>query len=160
MQIGIVSDTHGHGTFAQAAAYMLEEFSVEQVLHCGDIGSTGVVQVFSQWPTHYVYGNTDDSREVLQEEIDAVGGKYYGQVADIELDGRRIGMTHGDDKALLTRMIRSEEYDLICFGHTHQVSVRQVGHTWVINPGALYRAVRHTVAIVDLKTMHHEVVQV
>jgi len=160
VQIGIVSDTHGHSTFAQSAAYMLETFSVEQVLHCGDIGSTGVVEIFSKWPAHYVYGNTDDSREALQEEIEASGGKYYGQIADIELDNRRIGMTHGDDQALLMRMIRSAEYDLVCSGHTHQVNVRQVGQTLALNPGALFRAAKHTIAIVDLATMHHEIVEV
>lgn len=160
MQIGIVSDTHGHSRFAQSAAYMLETFSVEHVFHCGDIGSTGVVEIFSKWPAHYVYGNTDDSRSVLEEEIEARDGIYYGQVADLELGSRRIGMTHGDDPALLMRMIRSEEYDLVCSGHTHQVKVRRVGHTLVLNPGALFRAARHTIAIVDLATMHHEIVEV
>jgi len=160
VQIGIVSDTHGHSRFALSAVCMLETFSVEHVLHCGDIGSTSVVDIFSKWPAHYVYGNTDDARSVLQEEIEARGGKYYGQVADIELGERRIGMTHGDDPALLMRMVRSEEYDLVCSGHTHQVSQRQVGHTLVLNPGALFRAARHTIAIVDLVTMHHEIVEV
>ena len=160
MQIGIVSDTHGHSRFAQSAAYMLETFSVEHVLHCGDIGSTGVVEIFSNWPAHYVYGNTDDSCSVLKEEIEASGGHYYGQVADIELNDRRLGMTHGDDPALLMRMIRSGEYDLVCSGHTHQVNVRQVGRTLVINPGALFRAAKHTIAIVDLMTMHHEIIEV
>ncbi|GAA4435210.1 YfcE family phosphodiesterase [Bremerella cremea] len=160
MQIGVVSDTHGHSDFAQAAAYMLETFSVEQVLHCGDIGSTGVVQVFSTWPTHYVFGNTDDARDVLRDEIMACGGTCHETFGDFRIDNRRIGMTHGDDAALLMRMIRSHDFDLICSGHTHQMLVREEGPTLVLNPGALYRARRHTIAIVDLKTMEHEIVEV
>ncbi|PQO33903.1 metallophosphoesterase family protein [Blastopirellula marina] len=160
MQVGIVSDTHGQSAFAQAAAYVLESFSVEQVLHCGDIGSTGIVEIFSKWPTHYVFGNTDDAREVLREAIEASGGFCYGTMADFELDGRRIGITHGDDAALLTRMIRSHEYALVCSGHTHQKLARQDGPTLVLNPGALFRATQHTVAIVDLQTMQHEIVGV
>lgn len=160
MQIGIVSDTHGHSTFAQAAAYALESFSVEHVLHCGDIGSTGIVEIFSKWPTHYVFGNTDEAQEVLRAAIEASGGTCYGSMADLELAGRRIGMTHGDDVALLTRMIRSHEYALVCSGHTHQKLARQDGPTLVLNPGALYRATQHSIAIVDLQTMQHEIIGV
>lgn len=160
MQIGIVSDTHGQEAFAQAAAHMLQSFSVEQVLHCGDIGSTGIVEIFSKWPTHYVFGNTDTALDVLREAIEAAGGICYGTRADFELDGRRIGMTHGDDGALLMRMIRSGEYALVCSGHTHRTLVRQEGPTLVLNPGALYRAPQHTIAIVDLQTMQHEIVPV
>ena len=160
MLIGVVSDTHGHSEFAQAAAATLESFSVEQVLHCGDIGSTGVVQVFSKWPTHYVFGNTDECRDVLQEEIEAEGGICYGLAAEFELGGRRIGFTHGDDGSVLTRMIRSQQYDLVCFGHTHVKSVRREGKTLVLNPGALYRAAVHTVAIIDLESMSYEIVGV
>lgn len=160
MQVGIVSDTHGQSNIAQAAAYVLESFSVEQVLHCGDIGSTGIIEIFSKWPTHYVFGNTDDAREVLREAIEASGGICYGTMADFELDGRRIGITHGDDAALLTRMIRSHDYAMVCSGHTHQKLARQDGPTLVLNPGALFRATQHTVAIVDLKTMQYEIVGV
>ncbi|PQO44528.1 YfcE family phosphodiesterase [Blastopirellula marina] len=160
MQIGIVSDTHGQEAFAQAAAHMLQSFSVEQVLHCGDIGSTGIVEIFSKWPTHYVFGNTDDARDVLQEAIEERGGTCHGVAGDIELAGRRIGMTHGDDGSLLMRMIRSREYDLVCSGHTHRTLVRQEGETLVLNPGALFRASQHTIAIVDLETMQHEIVPV
>ncbi|PQO39799.1 metallophosphoesterase [Bremerella cremea] len=160
MQIGIVSDTHGQTTFAQAAAYTLESFSVEQVLHCGDIGSTGIVEIFSKWPTHYVFGNTDDAREVLREAIETSGGLCHGTMADFELADRRIGMTHGDDVALLTRMIRSHKYAMVCSGHTHQKMTRQEGPTLVLNPGALFRATQHTVAIVNLENMQHEIVGV
>ncbi|MBI1246992.1 YfcE family phosphodiesterase [bacterium] len=160
MLIGVVSDTHGHSEFAQAAASTLESFSVEQVLHCGDIGSTGVVQVFSKWPTHYVFGNTDECQEVLKEEIETNGGVCYGQVADFELGRCRIGMAHGDDGSVLTRMIRSQQFDLVCFGHTHKKSARHEGKTLVLNPGALYRAAVHTVAIVDLESMTYEIVGV
>lgn len=145
---------------AQAAAHMLDAFSVEHVLHCGDIGSRSVVQTFSRWPAHYVFGNTDDDRETLREEIANSGGVCHGDVADIKIADKRIAMTHGHDPALLTRLIRSKEYALVCSGHTHQFQTRTEGETLVLNPGALFRARKHTVAIVNLETMQHEIVEV
>lgn len=160
MWIGIVSDTHGHEAFAQAAAYMLESFSVEHVLHCGDIGGSGIVRIFSAWSTHYVFGNTDDDRTALREAIEESGGTCHGELADLQLAGRRIGMTHGDDSARLTRLIRSQTYDLVCHGHTHQMKAVTEGKTLVLNPGALYRAKRHTIAVVDLASLNYEIITV
>ena len=39
MILGIVSDTHGHLTVTRAAIEILEDFQVDHVIHCGDIGS-------------------------------------------------------------------------------------------------------------------------
>jgi len=35
---------------------MLESLDVETVLHCGDIGSIAVVELFAAWPTHFAFG--------------------------------------------------------------------------------------------------------
>ena len=63
MRIGIVSDTHGHVEFTLPAVRLLESLEVERVLHCGDIGSTGVVEAFAGWPTDFVFGNCDYRQE-------------------------------------------------------------------------------------------------
>ena len=57
MIIGIVSDTHGHVEFARPAMRMLESCQVELVIHCGDIGSPEIVELFAPWPAHFVFGN-------------------------------------------------------------------------------------------------------
>ncbi|MGE3778384.1 MAG: metallophosphoesterase family protein, partial [Pirellulaceae bacterium] len=40
--------------------------------------------------------------------------------------------------------------DLVCYGHTHQALERFEGATHVLNPGAVYRAKPHSVAVVRL----------
>jgi putative phosphoesterase len=153
MLLGVVSDTHGHVQNAQAAARMLASLEVEAVLHCGDIGSTAIPAVFSAWPTHYVLGNVDHDQNELRQAVEAAGGIFHGRFGEVALGGRRIALLHSDDAKRFQSTIASGDYDLVCYGHTHEADKRRQGRTLVLNPGALYRANPHRIAIVDLATM-------
>lgn len=154
MRIGVVSDTHGHVQNALAAARMLEALEVEAVLHCGDIGSPQCMVAFSQWPAHYVLGNVDhyeyDQYAAAADEVEA---SFHGRFADIQLGGRRIALLHSDDAKKFLHVTTSDEYDLVCYGHSHIAEQHREGKTLVLNPGALYRANPHQIAIVDLDTL-------
>jgi putative phosphoesterase len=156
MRIGIVSDTHNHVANALAAAAVLTKQSVEAVLHCGDIGGAEIVNAFAAWPTHYVLGNTDDRPAMLEKAILAAGQTFHNRFGDIKLANRRIALLHGDDARRLAEAIASQDYDLVCSGHTHVPTMRREHRTLVLNPGALYRARPHTIAIVDLADMTAE----
>ncbi len=160
MRIGVVSDTHGHVEFAQPAVELLRTEQVEQVLHCGDIGSREIVQLFTDWPTHFVFGNTDYSTDSLSAAMGERGHTCHDLYGELELAGRRIALLHGHDSWRLSESITSGTFDLVCSGHTHQRKLQQVGRTTVLNPGALYRASEHTIAIVDLNdmTVEHRIV--
>ncbi|RIK75783.1 MAG: YfcE family phosphodiesterase [Planctomycetota bacterium] len=154
MRIGVVSDTHGRAANAQAAAIVLAEHAVEAVLHCGDIGSDDVVRAFDLWPTHFVLGNTDDQPAALERAILAAGQTYHGAFGDLRLGNRRIALLHGDDTRRLKETIASQQYDLVCYGHTHVAATRREGRTLVLNPGALHRAKTYTIAVVDLTELN------
>jgi putative phosphoesterase len=162
MLIGVVSDTHGHASNARLAVRMLESMKVEAVLHCGDIGSTAIVPLFAAWPTHFVFGNVDDGRHVadLRSAIEEAGQVCHGRVGSLELGGVKIALLHGDDERLLEKTIADGKHGLVCHGHTHVPRREQVGPTLVLNPGALYRAARHTIAVVELPEVKAEIVAV
>jgi uncharacterized protein len=154
MKIGVVSDTHGHVLNAQAAARMLEALDVAAVLHCGDIGSPQIPAAFSKWTTHYVLGNVDHyDEELYAGAVAAAGGTFHACFADLALAGKRIAVLHSDDAKRFRLTIASGDYDLVCYGHTHEAEQHQEGKTLVLNPGALYRASKHQIAVVDLETM-------
>ncbi len=153
MLIGVVSDTHGHVEYARQAVRMLESLEVECVLHCGDIGSTLIPPLFADWPTHYVFGNVDWDDDALRQAIEAAGGVCHGQFGAIELASRKIAMLHSHDGQRFHETIASGEYDLVCYGHTHKAEHHPQGPTLVLNPGALYRATPHSLAVVDLPTL-------
>jgi putative phosphoesterase len=158
MRLGIVSDTHGHVQNTLDAIRMLESLDVDEVLHCGDIGSTEIPRLFAQWPTHFVFGNCDPDAGRLSAAIGAAGNQCHNRFGDITLGGRRIALIHSDDGRLFRQTIASGNFDLVCYGHTHDAEQHREGKTLVLNPGALYRATPHSIAIVELDTMEATIV--
>lgn len=156
MQICVLGDTHGHIEYTTQAIREIEKHNVEVVIHCGDIGHPEIVGLFTGKPTHFVFGNVDHDVADLRMAIEQADLTCHERQGDIELGDRRIGFLHGDDGGLLMQMIDSQDFDLICYGHTHEKEVHKEGRTVVLNPGALYRASPHTIAIVDLETMDVE----
>ena len=65
MRLGILSETHGSVIRTRAAVRVLKSNSVESVIHCGDIGSEGVlIELSSELqldgiPFYAVLGNVD-----------------------------------------------------------------------------------------------------
>ncbi len=149
-RLGVISDTHGHVFNTKRAADVFARCDVEAVLHCGDIGSPVIPGLLAQWPTHYVLGNVDMDGAALRDAIAAAGGTCHGRLGGLTIGERQVAWLHGDDQQQLSTLIRSGQWDLICFGHTHQASQIQQGKTMLLNPGALVRAWPKTVAVVDL----------
>jgi putative phosphoesterase len=160
MRIGVISDTHGHVANTLAAVRLLESLDVEQVLHCGDIGTPSIPKLLAAWPVHFVFGNCDHETDELEEAIAAAGLACHGRFGAIELAGRTIAIIHSDDAKLFRETISSGKFDLVCYGHTHEAEYHREGRTLVLNPGALYRANPHTLAVVELKTMEAEIFSV
>ncbi|TWU30097.1 YfcE family phosphodiesterase [Bythopirellula polymerisocia] len=158
MRIGVVSDTHAHVANTQAAINLLESLAVERVLHCGDVCSTVVAKLFISWPTDFVFGNCDYDREELADAISSVGQTCHAVFGDLEIAGRRIALLHSDDHRKFLEVTQGGIYDLVCYGHTHVAKIEQIGPTLVLNPGALYRANPHSLAVVDLETMVAEII--
>ena len=150
MRIGVVSDTHGSTENARRATRMLETLEVEALLHCGDIGSVDVVTILADWPGHYVFGNCDYDHATLAAGIEALGHTCCGEFGEIALAGARIALLHSHDARRFKAAKTSGEYDLVCYGHTHVAKIERVGETLVLNPGALYRANPHSLALVEI----------
>ncbi len=150
MRLGIVSDSHGHVELTRPAIRMLDSLDVERVLHCGDIGSAEVVEMFAQWPTDFVFGNCDYNHADLGSAIEAAGQTCHGVFGSLEIAGRRIALLHSDDRRQFDEVCTNGEWDLVCYGHTHRAKLEHCGETLVLNPGAIYRANPHSIAIVEL----------
>lgn len=150
MKLGIVSDTHGHLELTRPAVRLLEQFNVEVVLHCGDIGTADIVRQFHAWPTHFVFGNCDFDHAELRQAIVAEGQTCHEEFGELQLAGARIGLLHSHDRKKFLSAIDSGDYDLVCYGHTHVAAIDRRDKTMLLNPGAVYRANPHSIAIVEL----------
>ena len=122
------------------------------MIHCGDIGSQQVlialVEIFEppKIPVHAVLGNVD-----LDDYIGA-GVELCGRFAELEFAGKKIAVVHGDDFSRLQQAVAAQRFDYVFTGHTHAREDRREGRTRIINPGAVHRAARPGVAVLDLAT--------
>ena len=152
MLIGILSDTHDRADTMKLAVAMLKSAGAEFFLHCGDVGGPGVIDQLAGLKAAFVWGNTDWERVPLQRYAQTLGISCYGAMGDLQLDGKRIALLHGDDSALMQKLLNGQQYDYLFHGHTHLRRDERIGKTRVINPGALQRAREKSVAILDLAT--------
>ena len=151
MYIGVISDTHGNVQLVQKAMILFREFEVVRILHCGDIGSEGVVRQFRGVPTEFVLGNCDGAGVKLREVIEAEGQICHGVFGRLTLEGKDIAFMHGHDTLRFEREAKSGRWDMLCYGHTHEAALWMgCEHTIVMNPGALERAKTPSVAVVKL----------
>ena len=149
MLIGVLSDTHGRVDRTQQAVRLLESLRVERVLHCGDVGSLGVLELLGAWPTEFVLGNVD-SPWALRDAVLAEGHTCHDRFGSLAWEGKQIALLHGDEQRRLREAIHGGHWDLVCCGHTHQAEITTVDRTLVLNPGALHRSSRPSIAVVEL----------
>jgi putative phosphoesterase len=150
MVIGILSDTHGRAAAAAAALTALRDAGATMFIHCGDIGGEEILDLLADTrPALFVWGNTDVDRVDLSNYAAKLGVECRGEFADLEIDGKKIAVTHGDNARLMARVTSGDRYDYLLHGHTHLARDWHLGRLRIINPGALHRAARKTVATLD-----------
>ena len=103
---------------------------VDHILHGGDVGRGKLlIELRALAPVTAVYGNTDGFE--LRAKLP--------QVAEIELDGFPIVVTHGDQFGSPNPTKLHEAFphaEIIVFGHTHRPVLELVDKTvTVMNPG-------------------------
>ena len=160
MLIGVVSDTHNNYPAVSKALALLTERGVSQILHCGDIEDKETVALFAGFDTHFVFGNCDSDRSSLRRAMTKTGATLHEHFGSLELSGVKIAWLHGDNSRMRRDLEASGHYDFLFYGHTHHHEAHQAGSTWIINPGALYRAKPKTFLVLDLERKQWESVEI
>ncbi len=150
MKIAILSDSHDQVERVRLALAEARRRGAGTVLHCGDITSARVVELFAGLDAHFVFGNCDHDRAGLRRAMAAAGVALHEEQGQLELAGKKIAFLHGHDAALLRDLESSGTFDYLFHGHTHVRADRLAGPTRVINPGALQRAQVKSFAVLDL----------
>jgi putative phosphoesterase len=145
VRLGILSDTHG-----LLRPDVFEIFSqVDHILHAGDVGPPSLLtELETLAPVTAVYGNTDDWD--LRHRLP--------QVAQVQLDGFEIVVTHGDQFGSPTPEVLQAAFpdaEIIVFGHTHRPVLTLVDVVvTVMNPGSAGKrrfGLRPSVGIMELE---------
>jgi putative phosphoesterase len=137
VKIGVLSDTHSY-----INPSILEHLSdCDIILHAGDIGSIEVIKQLHEISKDVVSvcGNNDNTQQWNIAEHEDL--EYIPQIAEIELPGGKIAITHGDEyfsdlenwhESLRTNFPQAKA---VVYGHSHRLVCDQNAAPWVLNPG-------------------------
>jgi putative phosphoesterase len=156
-KFGLLSDSHGRAAITQRAVGMLRDEGAEMLLHLGDLESEQVIDALlvpstatgDALPVRLVFGNVDWDMSGLGRYAADLGIHVDHPAGHIDLgDGRMLVFTHGHDARVFNQALAAGAAYL-CHGHTHVAADRHEGSTHLINPGALFRTTRPSVALLD-----------
>ena len=145
MKIGVLADSHDHLDNLRKAMAVFQKAGVKQVIHAGDFVAPFTLPVLGEAgvPVTGVFGNNDGERVGLSRGFARLG-ELHERPHELALNGRRIIVLH--EPIALPEL--ASAFDLVIYGHTHKVDVRQN----LLNPGEVCGWVtgRTSVALVDL----------
>jgi putative phosphoesterase len=148
MRIGILSDSHGRVDRIESALGLLESRGADLFLHLGDIGDVDAIDVMAGRNVRMVFGNCDWDEAGLRRRAEERGLVVDHPIGRIDIDGRTLAYTHGHRNELMQAAM-ADRVTWLLHGHTHELRDECIDGTRLINPGALQRATRYTVALLD-----------
>ena len=126
MKIAILSDIHDNLWNLATALNAVQ--SSDMLICCGDLCSPFVVDELSKFERdiHIVFGNNDaDLYRITAKALKQPNCHVHGELFESKLDGKRLMANHFD--YLARPMAKSGDYDLVCFGHNHELEVSRKG---------------------------------
>lgn len=143
--VGLLSDSHSRWERTKRALQALRSAGATVFVHCGDVEDELVIDQLAGLDSHLVWGNCDWNSQTLGRYARDLGVTVHGDAGEVTVDGKRIVFTHGHEIAAMRAAV-SGGADYLVHGHTHELRDERVGGTRILNPGALHRAPRFTVA--------------
>jgi hypothetical protein len=134
MKIGIMADTHDNLTNIKKAVEIFNKEKIDLLLHAGDFVSPFTARELKNIKCSFigVFGNNDGDKPLLINRFQLIG-PIYPEPYKTNLDGKKIIVFHKNE--VITDLVKSQLYDIIIYGHTHQAEHYKEGRTTVINPG-------------------------
>lgn len=137
MLIAVASDIHDNIWNLESALRDMGKRNAEALLFLGDFCAPFTLAQIGDGfsgPIHAVFGNNDGDPFLLARNAARFSHvTLHGQIAELELGGRKIGLNHYPEIA--RRMAESGAYDAVFSGHNHERQVETVGDCLWANPG-------------------------
>ena len=160
MRIGIISDTHNHLPNTRRIVELLNEASVERVVHTGDITQAKTLHVLAELdaPLYGVYGNNDVERRALETASRELEMHLVDPPLRLRWASREIVVVH-DPHDLHDALL--SDVDLAIHGHDHRHRNERYEGTLLFNPGecAGHMPGLNQVGVVDLVTLEAELLR-
>lgn len=164
MLIGLISDTHDNLPQIEKAVKYLNNVKVSLVLHAGDYCAPFTIAKLKALNCKLigVFGNNDGDHELLKKRFnETTNCEIHDRFSQVDVDGYKIALLHGDEPELLFALIGSQHFNAIVHGHSHNKGIENRGKTLLINPGELcgYLTGKSTIAILDTEKNEAEIIE-
>lgn len=132
MKIGVLADTHIPISAKRLPDVVIEALKTcDLIIHAGDIVEVSFLKELERIaPLKAVHGNMD-SPEIQQKLPDQL---------IIEVEGRKIGVTHGKGNSTkvvsFVRELFDKKVDIIVYGHSHTPLNEKKDNILLFNPGS------------------------
>ena len=139
MRLAILSDIHDNLWNLSAALQAAADNDI--LICCGDLCSPFVIDELAKFPrdVHIVFGNNDaDLYRITAKALKQPNIHLHGEFYHDTLETKRIAVNHFD--YLARPIAKSGDYDLVCFGHNHEIEISREGSCLLINPGPIMGA--------------------
>lgn len=158
MLIGIMSDSHDNLNAIANAVQYFNRRKVQTVLHAGDLVAPFTYRELKklQMPLQITFGNNDGEKFGLKNIF---GEKIHLPPYKMKIAGKKVLLLHEPDN--LGAIADSGHFDVIVYGHTHEIDVREEG-VLIINPGECGGWVtgKSTVAVWNTETNEVEIEEI
>ena len=159
MKLGILSDTHDNLPLIEKAVAVFNDAQVDLVIHLGDYCAPFALRPLSELVMDWigVFGNNDGE---IQGLLRASGEKIKGGNLNLEFEGKRIFADHINP--MKDALVASGHFDLILYGHTHDLEIYEEKGCLCVNPGEVcgYLSGRPTVVCLDINDLSADRVEV
>ena len=160
MKIGIISDTHEHIVNIEKAKKAFTERGASPVIHLGDYCAGPTIRALAGTKLIGILGNNDGDPLRIEKNFSQIGADFRWDFCVLEFDGLKIACYHGTVPEITDALIRSKQYDVVLFGHTHEVRNETVNGTLALNPGSVHGFEKvGTVAILDTALRSAEIIE-
>jgi putative phosphoesterase len=136
--LGVISNSDGRAESVASAVNIFKSAGAEYVIHLGDVGGRHVLDALGE-NVHaaFVWGDRDRDRMGLLRYAHSIGVECMGLMGDLDIDGKKIAVLHGDDRKLMRKLLDEQQHDYLLCGHEATVEDYKVGKTRILNPGSL-----------------------
>jgi len=157
--IGIMSDSHDNLDAIRKAVHAFNKADVDLVIHAGDMISPFTAKEIKNLNCDFkaVFGNNDGERDGLRHFFKGIC--FHDDFQELEIEGKKFAIIHGTNEDVVDALVKSEKYDVVIRGHTHQLEIKK-GKCMMINPGETcgYLSGKQTILLLEPKDLSYETI--
>jgi uncharacterized protein len=139
MRVAILSDIHDN--LWNLAVVMDTVSGSDALICCGDLCSPFIIDELARFAKdiHVVFGNNDaDLFRITAKAAQLPRVHIHGEFFQAQLGGKRIAANHFD--YIARPIAQSGCFDVVCFGHNHELEISRANDCLLINPGPVMGA--------------------